>query len=191
MAGRRAKAIAPGALNAALRHAKRHSNPVRNRAIILLSIKAGLRAGEIAKLEWSMVLDANRRVANSIDVNDRIAKRGAGRTIPLHPDLRQALAKLLEQSSGDGSVIRSRKGGAMQPNSIVNWFATLYRDLGLEGCSSHSGRRTFITRLARATHKAGGSLRDVQILAGHRSIETTQSYIEGDTNVQRRLVSLI
>jgi integrase len=61
----------------------------------------------------------------------------------------------------------------------------------LEGCSSHSGRRTFITRAARLVHKAGGSLRDVQLLAGHRSIQTTQRYIDGDSDAQRKLVSMI
>jgi integrase len=75
--------------------------------------------------------------------------------------------------------------------SIVNWFAQAFRAVGLEGCSSHSGRRTFITRAARVVHQAGASLRDVQLLAGHRSIEMTQRYIDGDTIAQRKLVSLI
>jgi integrase/recombinase XerD len=61
----------------------------------------------------------------------------------------------------------------------------------LTGCSSHSGRRTFITRAARLVQQVGGSLRDVQLLAGHRSIQTTQGYIDGGTDAQRRLVSLI
>ena len=59
----------------------------------------------------------------------------------------------------------------MRPSSVVNWFAQLYRELGLHGCSSHSGRRTFITKAARLVFKAGGSLRDVQQLVGHRSID--------------------
>jgi integrase/recombinase XerD len=78
-----------------------------------------------------------------------------------------------------------------EPVSIVNWFAIAYQAVGLEGCSSHSGRRTFITRAARLVHKAGGSLRDVQLLAGHRSIQTTQRYIDGDSDAQRKLVSMI
>jgi integrase/recombinase XerD len=77
------------------------------------------------------------------------------------------------------------------PLSIVVWFNRAFRNIGLNGCSSHSGRRTFITRAARLVHKAGGSLRDVQLLAGHRSIQTTQRYIDGDTDAQRKLVSLI
>jgi integrase len=79
----------------------------------------------------------------------------------------------------------------MTPLSIVIWFSRMYSELGFDGCSSHSGRRTFITRAARLVHKAGGSLRDVQLLAGHRSIQTTQRYIDGDSDVQRRLVSLL
>ena len=79
----------------------------------------------------------------------------------------------------------------MTPMSIVVWFNRAYYALGFEGCSSHSGRRTFITRAARVVHKAGGSLRDVQLLAGHRSIQTTQRYIDGDTDAQRKLVALI
>ena len=79
----------------------------------------------------------------------------------------------------------------MTAKSVVNWFHWLYSDLGLQGCSSHSGRRTFVTRAARSVHKAGGSLRDVQELAGHRSIKTTQGYIEGDADAQRRLIRLL
>jgi integrase/recombinase XerD len=79
----------------------------------------------------------------------------------------------------------------MLPVSIVNWFAAAYRAIGTHGCSSHSGRRTFITRAARLVHRAGGSLRDVQLLAGHRSIQTTQRYIDGDSDAQRKLVALL
>ena len=104
----------------------------------------------------------------------------------------EALARCAgSQRRPSDHVVYSERGGGLTPSSIVNWFTAAYRHLGLAGCSSHSGRRTFITRAARLVHKAGGSLRDVQLLAGHRSIQTTQAYIDGDTDVQRRLVALI
>jgi integrase/recombinase XerD len=81
-------------------------------------------------------------------------------------------------SPANGPIIRSVRGQALRPNSVVNWFVAMFRELGVEGCSSHSGRRTFITAAARRAHQAGCSLRDVQLLAGHRSIEVTQGYIE-------------
>jgi integrase/recombinase XerD len=88
-------------------------------------------------------------------------------------------------------VIASERGGPMTPLSVVVWFHRAFKSIGLKGCSSHSGRRTFVTRAARLVHKAGGSLRDVQLLAGHRSIQTTQRYIDGDSDAQRKLIALI
>jgi integrase len=139
-----------------------------------------------------MVLDARGRVGDVLVVTDRIAKKRGGRRIPLHADLRTALVSLWRSTDiADGPIVRSLRGGAMKPNSIVNWFVALFAALDVDGCSSHSGRRTFITQAARNAHRAGCSLRDVQLLAGHRSIETTQQYIDGDTHGQRRLVALL
>jgi integrase/recombinase XerD len=165
--------------------------PARNRVIVLLSVKGGLRASEIAKLTWDMVLDASGVVGAVIELHDRAAKKGSGRLIPINAELREALSVWRAMSDGCGPVVRSERGNRMSPIGIVNWFAAAYQAIGLEGCSSHSGRRTFITRGARMVHKAGGSLRDVQLLAGHRSIVTTQRYIDGDSDAQRKLVSMI
>ena len=78
----------------------------------------------------------------------------------------------------------------MRPNSIVNWFVALFAELGIEGCSSIPGSEPSSQRLP-AGHISGCSLRDVQLLAGHRSIENTQRYIDGNTDGQRRLISLL
>jgi integrase len=125
--------------------------------MILLSVRAGLRAGEIAKLTWSMVLDADRRIADRIELHDSAAKKGSGRTIPLRRDLRRALQQLRRHNGAEGAVIYSERGGSrgMRPGSVVNWFRGLYRELGLNGCSSHSGRRTFITNAASRRQPAG------------------------------------
>jgi integrase/recombinase XerD len=192
MAGKQAKILSDTDVQDLLLYASSSRYPLRNTVIVLLSIKAGLRAGEIAKLSWEMVLDPRGDVGTSIELRDHAAKNRSGRLIPIHPILQRALAEWRSITTSTGPVIQSeRGGGAMRPISIVMWFGTAYRALSLDGCSSHSGRRTFITRAARVVHKAGGSLRDVQLLAGHRSIQTTQRYIEGDSDAQRRLVALI
>ena len=191
MAGKQAKILSLSDVNDLLVFTSCTRRPLRNQVIVLLAAKAGLRAGEIANLTWDMVLDPTGEIGSVVELRDAAAKNGSGRLIPMHPDLHLALAAYRTLSPGDGPVIRSERGGAMTPLSIVVWFNRAFPNIGLNGCSSHSGRRTFITRAARLVHKAGGSLRDVQLLAGHRSIQTTQRYIDGDTDAQRKLVSLI
>jgi integrase/recombinase XerD len=191
MPGRQAKLLSDHHLTNLLRFAQASRYPDRNRVIVLLSFKAGLRAAEIANLTWAMVIDATGVIAPVVELHDQAAKNRGGRRIPVHPDLHAALSRWRDVSPPTDFVVPSERGHAMRPHSIVNWFAQAYRAVGLEGCSSHSGRRTVITLAARLVHKAGGSLRDVQLLAGHRSLLTTQRYIDGDTDVQRKLVSLI
>ncbi len=191
MAGKQAKVLSQRQIDQLLAWCLTTRQPMRNRALVLLSIKAGLRAGEIANLTWDMVIGPSGAVEPVLELRDVAAKNGSGRRVPLHPDLRYALIDLRHEQAGEGPVIRSERGLPMTARSVVNWFAAAYRALNLGGCSSHSGRRTFITRAARLVHQAGGSLRDVQLLAGHASIQTTQRYIDGDTDAQRRLVSLI
>ena len=191
MAGKQAKILSSEHIDDLLFFAENSRAPIRNRVIVLLSTRAGLRAAEIAKLTWEMVLGPSGEVSSVLELRNHAAKKQHGRLIPLHPELQRALTTLRKMSPSKGSVICSNDGGPMKPLSIVIWFQRAYRNLGFDGCSSHSGRRTFITRAARMVHKAGGSLRDVQLLAGHRSIQTTQGYIDGDSDAQRRLVSLI
>ena len=190
---KRAKLISLPAQNAFIDHVANKRRGERNRVIACLSYKAGLRACEIAGLDWYMVLDARGKVAESIDVASNIAKMGSGRRIPCHRELRVALRALhlLHGRPSRGPVCQSERGGAMTAGAISNWFALQYRELGLKGCSSHSGRRTMITMTARALAKVGGSLRDVQELAGHRNLATTEGYIEGNRAVQKRLVDLL
>ena len=88
-------------------------------------------------------------------------------------------------------VVSTERAGKTSAQAIVNMFSAWYVDMGLMGCSSHSGRRTFITNAARQITTVGGSLRDVQMLAGHSSLAVTQRYIEADSDSQRRVVDLI
>jgi integrase/recombinase XerD len=191
MAGKQAKLLYDDHVGDLLIFASCTRNPERNRVLVLLSAKAGLRAAEIAGVTWDMLVDPTGTLGPAIELHDHAAKNQRGRRIPIHPDLREALLSWRSLTDGIGPVIRSERGTPMQPISIVIWFNRAFRSIGLKGCSSHSGRRTFITRAARLVHKVGGSLRDVQVLAGHQSLLTTQRYIDGDTEVQRQLVALI
>ena len=110
MPGKQAKVVTPPMLKRMLRYVSRSSFPARARAMILLSIKAGLRACEIAGLDWSMVLDPQGRVSGTINVRDVIAKKRGGRRIPMHPDLRRALERLAQTADPVGPVIRSYRG---------------------------------------------------------------------------------
>jgi integrase/recombinase XerD len=78
----------------------------------------------------------------------------------------------------------------MKPNAVTQWFRRLYARNTFEGCSSHSGRRTFITNAARKASVFNCSLRDVQRLAGHSSISTTERYIEMSPNVGNLVASI-
>lgn len=180
-------------VRALIRHVRDHRHATRNHAMVLLSFKAGLRACEMAGLDWTMVLRPDGRLGQLIQLSGRITKNGHARRIPLHPDLKVALSRLRAERGNprEGPVIRSERGMAMTPRSVVNWFGATYAEMGLQGCSSHSGRRTFITRSARLLAKTGGSLRDIQELVGHRDLGTTQRYIEGDRDAQRKLIRLI
>lgn len=194
MAGKQAKILSEKEVARALKHlgSRRHRN--RDRCILLLSVKAGLRAGEISKLTWSMVLDADHTIGQVVAVRDAIAKKRSGRSIPMHPDLKKALERLHRSGKDvrpDDPVIQSERAAPMTAASMVNWFARLYAQLGFVGCSSHSGRRSFVTYAARRLDKAGASLRDVQQMAGHASLEQTAAYVEGDTEAKRRLVALL
>jgi integrase/recombinase XerD len=176
-----------------LEHVRDQRYPERNHVMILLSCKAGLRACEIAGLTWPMVLDSSNQVGTVITVARAIAKCRSGRSIPMHRQLQRSLAKLHKREAHPltGPVVRSERSNHMTAASVVNWFGRLYDELEMVGCSSHSGRRTFITASARLLAKTGGSLRDIQELAGHQALTTTERYIEGNRDAQRKLIALL
>jgi integrase/recombinase XerD len=165
--------------------------PPRNQVVFLLSVKAGLRAKEIASLTWDMVTDAEGHLGSAIHLRDGASKGYSGNVIPLNKDLRDALQRLQQERRGSAYVITTERSEKTSPAVIINLFAGWYKTIGLKGCSSHSGRRTFITNAARKISTVGGSLRDVQMLAGHKALSTTQRYIESDVAAQRRVVDLV
>jgi len=192
MLSKQAKTLNDTQIETALRRLRETRNPARNKVIFLLSLH-GLRAKEIANLEVSMVLDVNGNVAEAISLCDSASKGHSGRLVYLNSTLRTELAEYLAERSSTGSkyVIVTERSEKFSANAIAVWFKRFYKSLGFDGASSHSGRRTFITNAARKISLAGGSIRDVMELAGHRHLSTTQRYIEQDSDAQRKVVGML
>jgi integrase len=194
--GKQAKTLRRAELTRLLNHVSHSRHPERDQVTILLSFKAGLRAKEIAGLTWSMITDTTGEVVDTISLTNSASKgKHGGRAIPMHPELQAALV-ILKEFRGDKArpelpVVYSERAKGYSANAVAVWFHTRYRELGIEGASSHSGRRSFITAAAKKITEAGGSLRDVQELAGYTSLATTQRYIQGDTAAKRKVVGLI
>ena len=192
--GKQAKILSPQQQLAVLNYLETTRSPVRNRVIFLLSLKAGLRAKEIANLTWGMVTDSDGKISHLIAIVDQATKGRSGGMIWMNKDLRNALIELWRHTkhvTEDMCVIQTERQSAATPQSIVNMFAHWYRQLGFVGCSSHSGRRTFITNAAKKISSVGGSMRDVQMLARHASLNMTMRYIEADVEAMKKVVQLV
>lgn len=188
--------------------------PAVERAAFLLSFKSGLRVQEIAGLKWDKnILDASGRMRTEmfqvagpsgemitkvlpvLFVGSDIGKYGNERTIRMHPLVEDALMRLRADRIESEWVLPSGKAGASQvlkhrAHALKMRISRFYEAMGYVNCSSHSGRRTFITKAARTANFAGCSIVDVQKLAGHRDLRTTQEYIEVTAN-QADLIGLI
>jgi integrase/recombinase XerD len=147
---------------------------------VYLSHYGGLRACEIAGLRWEHVTDATGRgLDKEILIPRNISKGGMGRKVPMHDKVREALlAFRLAYPSSERLAISSRRGRTQTPNAVAAWFWHMYRRVGYAGCSSHSGRRWYISQLARIANKHGCSIVDVQKMAGHARLDSTQCYID-------------
>ena len=130
---------------------------------------------------------------SAIHITNHASKgKNGGRVIPINKELLTALSNWKEQADSarrpSEFVITSERSQNTSSHAIVNKFHAWYQALGFHGASSHSGRRTAITLWARQIGRFGGSLRDVQLLAGHSALSTTQRYIEADAEAMRRVV---
>ena len=164
----------------------------RNRAMMLLTHLAGLRIGEVACLRWSDVMNLDGAIKDEIRLLPDMTKGRHARTVFVNIKLREELQAYAEQSK---CVDRSYPFFASQKsvragfgaNSLAQTFALLYAGAGLEGASSHSGRRTFLTNLANK----GTAIHILKTLAGHRSISTTAAYLYSSPSQLKAAVELV
>lgn len=92
-----------------------------------------------------------------------------------------------QEGLGAALTFGTQKRDSFTANTLCQYFHWLYKRAGLEGASSHSGRRTFITNLA----SKGVGVRVLAALAGHRNPATTMVYIDASDDMKRKAVELV
>jgi integrase/recombinase XerD len=163
----------------------------RDRAALMLSYYAGLRVGEIAGLRIDDIYDAEGAVREQVRLSSAITKGGHARTVFVNDKLRRELQRYRDtlgtSAKPDRPLIRTQKLTRFSANTLCQLFARLYAEAGIDGASSHSGRRWFITRLAHAAV----SPKVIMELAGHKHLTTTQRYIEVNDQMKRAAVEVL
>lgn len=163
----------------------------RNRLMILMSVWAGMRVGEIASLRIENVVGPNNVVLDQIRLDASQTKGNRGRVIFVGEKLRKEISAYLaalKYKVPSAPLFYSQRGSTgFSANTLCQHFATIYAKAGIDGASSHSGRRTFITSLANK----GVGVRVLMALAGHRNMSTTQRYIDINDEMLRVAVDLV
>ena len=174
---RQAQTLNEAQLRRVIQYCRSRCHPVRDETIILFSFYAGLRAKELAALKRGDVFDEEHNVRGQFILSAAQSKGGKTRTVYLNQRLRRALAEYaagLNLTDPNRALFESQKGGHFSANTMCQLFLDIYKAIGLKDASSHSGRRTYITRLANK----GVGVRLLAELAGHSHISTTQRYID-------------
>lgn len=187
-----AKTLTQQELRRVLDYVATRKHAARNRAMLLTTHLAGMRVGEVAALRIEDVLDADGKVRSEIRLDAEQTKGSYARVVFVCEKLQKELAKYLSQYTPMDRTqklfyTQKRMRDGFNANTLTQHFHRLYRAVGIEGASSHSGRRSFITNLA----SKGVGVRVLMSLAGHRNIATTQAYIDVNDNQKRAAVELV
>jgi len=162
----------------------------RNRLAFILSIYAGLRVGEIAALTIQDVATVEGNARREIKLGAHQTKGAKGRTVVLSSRAREEIGsfvKSLAHTPDDRPLIASQRNGrSFSAVSLSMLFKEIYEMAGIR-TSSHSGRRTFATRL----NASGVGMKTIQKLMGHRHIGTTALYCEVSDETLRNAVEMV
>ena len=187
-----ARALGAAEMEQVLEHVNAGRHAHRNRCFILLTHLAGLRVGEVASLRWMYVMTADGQIKEEVRLLPEMTKGKHARTVFISTRLRQELQQYADiyrrAAPLDCPLFYSQKGmrSGFTANSLTQTIAKLYRGAGLDGATSHSGRRTFLTNLANK----GTAIHLLRTLAGHRSISTTATYLYSSPTQLKAAVEL-
>ena len=195
-----AKTLNEKELNLLLLYIKTRKYAVRDRAMVLMTYWGGMRIGEVAATKIGDVLNADGTIKEEIRLTAEQTKGKHARTVVLAEKLRKEIQTYLKTRFTDKELIAvtysdymskplfaTQKREGFNANTACYHFHMLYKGCGLNGASSHSGRRSYITSLsARAV-----PLKVLMELVGHRQAQTTMRYIDVTSDMKRAAVELV
>ena len=191
---KQAKTLTQQELRRVLDYIATRKHSIRNRALLMTTHLSGMRVGEVASLRNSDVLDADGNIRNEIRLSAQQTKGNEARVVFVNERLRKELAQYTHlystnTNNPNAKFFYSQKANSdgFTANTLTQFFHYLYKRAGINGASSHSGRRTFITNLATK----GVGVRVLMSLAGHKNITTTQAYIDVNDDMKRKAVELV
>ena len=191
---KQAKTLTQQELRRVLDYTATRKHSVRNRALLMTTHLSGMRVGEVASLRNSDVLDAEGNIRNEIRLSAEQTKGNEARVVfvsdKLHKEL-ELYTRFMDKANINPLVkffySQKKASDGFTANTLTQFFHYLYKRAGIDGASSHSGRRTFITNLATK----GVGVRVLMSLAGHKNISTTQAYIDVNDDMKRKAVELV
>ena len=188
---KQAKTLNQQELRKVLDYISTRKHSTRNRALLMTTFLSGMRVGEVSSLRFKDVVDVDGNIRNEIRLTPEMTKGEFARVVFVNERLRKELQQYIRFYNPQDKTMKffysqKRDSDGFNANTLTQHFHFLYKRAGVDGASSHSGRRSFITNLA----SKGVSVRVLMNLAGHRSISTTQAYIDINDDMLRSAVEL-
>ena len=191
---KQAKTLTAAELRRVLDYTATRKHSIRNRALLMTTHLSGMRVGEVASLRNSDVLDAEGNIRNEIRLSAEQTKGNEARVVFVSDKLRKEL-ELYTRLIGNATInptlkfFYSQKSNSdgFTANTLTQHFHYLYKRVGLDGASSHSSRRTFITTLANK----GIGVRVIMGLSGHKALSSVQCYIDCNSELMRNAVEMV
>jgi len=188
---KQAKTLNQNEIRKVLDYTATRKHSTRNRCLVLTTFLSGMRCGEVASLRYCDVVNADGTIKNEIRLRAENTKTNEARTVFVSDKLRKEFEKYISAYKPKDVNVKffysqKRKSDGFTANTLTQFYHYLYKRSGVDGASSHSGRRTFITNLATQ----GIGVRVLMSLAGHKNIGTTQAYIDINDDMKRKAVEL-
>ena len=187
-------------LNLLLLYINTRKHAARDRTMLLMTFYAGMRIAEVAATKIKDVLAADGTIKHEINLTAEQTKGKHSRTVVVPEKLRKEIhAYLLTRYNNkelialnysdaiNNPLFATQKRSGFDRNTACYHFHMLYKAAGIDGASSHSGRRSFITKLSAKSVP----LKVLMELAGHRQMQTTQRYIDVTADMKRAAVELV